>query len=284
MQEMIRSEHLSFSYPIYDEEGNTSGELKVLKDIGLTIHKGEWVAILGHNGSGKSTFARHINALLFPTEGTIWVEGIDTHDEEQIWEIRRSAGMIFQNPDNQIIASIIEEDVAFGPENLGVDPKEIRHRVDAALAAVDMQQFSKHSPNKLSGGQKQRIAIAGVLAMQPECIVLDEPTAMLDPSGRREVMDTLERLNRDTHMTILHITHYMEEAARADRVIVIDHGQAVMDGDPREVFTQVDRMKALGLDVPQMTELAALLRRDGIEVPADVMTVEEMVEALCRLK
>ncbi len=284
MQEMVRSDKLSFSYPIYDDEGNRSGSRKVLNDIDLEIQKGEWVAILGHNGSGKSTFARHINALLFPEEGTLWVDGIDTKNEEQIWEVRRTAGMIFQNPDNQIIASVIEEDVAFGPENLGVDPAEIRHRVDSALTAVNMRQYADRSPNKLSGGQKQRVAIAGVLAMQPQCIVLDEPTAMLDPSGRREVMDTLERLNKDEHITIIHITHYMEEATRADRIIIIDHGEVAMEGQPAAIFSQVEKMKQLGLDVPQMTELAYLLRKDGIDVPEGIMTVEEMVEAICRLK
>ncbi len=281
---MVRSEGLSFSYPVYDDEGNRKGVNQVLKNVTLSVQKGEWVAILGHNGSGKSTFARHVNALLFPEEGTLWVNGIDTRSEEQIWEIRSSAGMIFQNPDNQIIASIVEEDVAFGPENLGVEPTEIRSRVDAALSTVNMRKYADRDPNRLSGGQKQRVAIAGVLAMKPACIILDEPTAMLDPSGRREVMDTLERLNHDEHITILHITHYMEEAARADRVIVIDHGEAVLEGTPKEVFAQVDRMKALGLDVPQMTELAYDLRKSGIDIPADITTVEEMVEALCRLK
>ncbi|MBR2263594.1 MAG: energy-coupling factor transporter ATPase [Firmicutes bacterium] len=281
---MVRSEGLSFSYPVYDDEGNKQGVNQVLKNVTLSVQKGEWVAILGHNGSGKSTFARHVNALLFPEEGTLWVNGIDTRSEEQIWEIRSSAGMIFQNPDNQIIASIVEEDVAFGPENLGVEPSEIRSRVDAALSTVNMRKYADRDPNRLSGGQKQRVAIAGVLAMKPACIILDEPTAMLDPSGRREVMDTLERLNHDEHITILHITHYMEEAARADRVIVIDHGEAVLEGTPKEVFAQVDRMKALGLDVPQMTELAYDLRKSGIDIPADITTVEEMVEALCRLK
>ncbi len=281
---MVRSEGLSFSYPVYDDEGNKQGVNQVLKNVTLSVQKGEWVAILGHNGSGKSTFARHVNALLFPEEGTLWVNGIDTRSEEQIWEIRSSAGMIFQNPDNQIIASIVEEDVAFGPENLGVEPSEIRSRVDAALSTVNMRKYADRDPNRLSGGQKQRVAIAGVLAMKPACIILDEPTAMLDPSGRREVMDTLERLNHDEHITILHITHYMEEAARADRVVVIDHGEAVLEGTPKEVFAQVDRMKALGLDVPQMTELAYDLRKSGIDIPADITTVEEMVEALCRLK
>ncbi len=284
MNKMVRAENLSFSYPVYDEEGNRSGDRKVLHSMDLSIEKGDWITVLGHNGSGKSTLARHINALLFPSEGTLWVDGIDTKDEEQIWEIRRTAGMIFQKPDNQIIASIVEEDVAFGPENLGVEPTEIRRSVDEALRAVGMTEFASRSPNKLSGGQKQRIAIAGVLAMHPECIVLDEPTAMLDPSGRLEVMRTLEKLNREEHMTIIHITHYMEEAAGADRVIVVDHGRIALQGTPKEVFSQVETMKQLGLDVPQMTELAYRLRKQGIDVPADILTVEEMAEALCQLK
>ena len=284
MNKMVRAEKLSFSYPVYDEEGNRQGDQLVLKEIDLTVEQGEWIAVLGHNGSGKSTFARHLNALLFPTGGTLWVDGIDTKNEEQIWEVRQTAGMIFQNPDNQIIASIVEEDVAFGPENLGVEPKEIRRAVDDALRSVGMTEYATRSPNKLSGGQKQRIAIAGVLAMHPKCIVLDEPTAMLDPSGRREVMDTLERLNHEEGMTILHITHYMEEAVRADRVIVIDHGQTALMGTPKEVFSQVDAMRRLGLDVPQMTELAYELRKAGVKIPADILTVEEMVEALWRLK
>ena len=284
MNKMVRAEKLSFSYPVYDEEGNRQGDQLVLKEIDLTVEQGEWIAVLGHNGSGKSTFARHLNALLFPTGGTLWVDGIDTKNEEQIWEVRQTAGMIFQNPDNQIIASIVEEDVAFGPENLGVEPKEIRRAVDDALRSVGMTEYATRSPNKLSGGQKQRIAIAGVLAMHPKCIVLDEPTAMLDPSGRREVMDTLERLNHEEGMTILHITHYMEEAVRADRVIVIDHGQTALMGTPKEVFSQVDAMRRLRLDVPQMTELAYELRKAGVKIPADILTVEEMVEALWRLK
>ena len=284
MNKMVRAEKLSFSYPVYDEEGNRQGDQLVLKEIDLTVEQGEWIAVLGHNGSGKSTFARHLNALLFPTGGTLWVDGIDTKNEEQIWEVRQTAGMIFQNPDNQIIASIVEEDVAFGPENLGVEPKEIRRAVDDALRSVGMTEYATRSPNKLSGGQKQRIAIAGVLAMHPKCIVLDEPTAMLDPSGRREVMDTLERLNHEEGMTILHITHYMEEAVRADRVIVIDHGQTALMGTPKEVFSQVDAMRRLGLDVPQMTELAYELRKAGVKIPADILTVEKMVEALWRLK
>ncbi len=284
MQKMIRGENVSFCYPVYDDNGNETARLEALQSINVEIEKGEWVAILGHNGSGKSTFARHINALLYPSEGTLWVNGIDTKDEDRLWDVRQSAGMIFQNPDNQIVASIVEEDVAFGPENLGVEPKQIRERVETALKAVDMLEFRTHSPNKLSGGQKQRVAIAGVLAMRPQCIVLDEPTAMLDPSGRREIMETLEYLNRQEGITILHITHYMEEAAKADRVIVMDHGRAVMDGTPKAVFSQVETLKSLGLDVPQMTELANRLRGDGYDVPKDIMTVDEMAEALCQLK
>ena len=284
MNKMVRSENLSYNYPVYDDDGNKTGEFQALKHVSLEIEKGSWTAVLGHNGSGKSTFARHINALLFPSEGTIWVDGIDTQDEEQLWTIRQSAGMIFQNPDNQIIASIVEEDVAFGPENLGVEPSEIRRRVDQSLEEVGMTKYKDRSPNKLSGGQKQRVAIAGVLAMRPACIVLDEPTAMLDPSGRREVMQTIERMNHEEHITIIHITHYMEEASMADRVVVIDHGEAVMSGTPKEVFSKIDAMKRLGLDVPQMTELAHELRAVGYDIPPDIMTVDEMVEAICRLK
>lgn len=284
MKEMVRSKDLSYSYPVYDDDGNQISQFHALKKMNVSIRQGEWVAVLGHNGSGKSTFARHINALLYPSEGTLWVRGMDTKDESRLWDIRQSAGMIFQNPDNQIIASVVEEDVAFGPENLGMQPEVIRNNVDDALQAVGMTKYRMHSPNKLSGGQKQRIAIAGVLAMRPQCIVLDEPTAMLDPSGRREVVATLERLNREEGITVIHITHYMEEAVRADRVIVIDHGEAVMEGTPKAVFSQVEALKRLGLDVPQMTELAYQLRKDGYAVPADIMTVDEMVEALCRLK
>jgi len=225
-----------------------------------------------------------INALLIPDGGTLWVNGMDTKDGEHLWEIRQSAGMIFQNPDNQMVASIVEEDVAFGPENLGVDPAEIRVRVDEALAAVNMTEFAKSVPTHMSGGQKQRIAIAGILAMKPKCLVLDEPTAMLDPKGRREVMETLMRLNKEEHMTIIHITHYMEEAVQADRLFVMDGGKLALDGAPREVFSQIERMKELGLDVPPVTELAYRLRQEGVEVASDILTVDEMVEALCQLK
>lgn len=265
------------------EEKAENGDTRALDGVDISVNRSEFVAILGHNGSGKSTFARHINALILPTEGTVLVEGMDTKEDANIWLIRQKAGMIFQNPDNQMVASIVEEDVAFGPENLGIDPKVIRTRVDEALEAVEMTRFKNVSPNHLSGGQKQRIAIAGILAMRPECIVLDEPTAMLDPRGREEVMKTLLKLNREEKMTVVLITHYMEEAAQADRVIVMDSGHVVMEGAPREIFTQVERMKELGLDVPPMTELAWRLRKQGISIDADILTTQEMVDALCRL-
>ena len=298
MEEMIKSQDLVY---IYDEDddpasievtasgGTMSSETKAeekphaLDGVSIQVGKGEFVVILGHNGSGKSTFARHINALMLPTEGAIYVEGMDTREDVNIWKIRQKAGMIFQNPDNQMIASIVEEDVAFGPENLGIAPDTIRVNVKEALEAVGMSHYKNANPTHLSGGQKQRIAIAGILAMKPECIVLDEPTAMLDPRGRSEVMRTLLKLNREEKMTVVHITHYMEEAAQADRVIVMDHGKVVMEGTPREVFSHVEELKALGLDVPPMTELAFRLRKKGIDVQGDILTVEEMVGALCRL-
>ena len=242
------------------------------------------MVVLGHNGSGKSTLAKHINALVRPTEGTLWINGYDTKNEEFLWDIRQSAGMVFQNPDNQIVATIVEEDVAFGPENLGIEPSEIRKRVDEAIATVHMQEYRKSVPSKLSGGQKQRIAIAGVLAMKPECIVLDEPTAMLDPEGRRDVINTITRLNREEKLTTVLITHYMDETVGADRIIVIDDGNIVMDGTPREVLVQVEKMKSFGLEVPQATEIAYNLRKRGIDIPADILTPEEMVGAICQLK
>ncbi len=284
MEFMIEAKELTFEYPVYDENGSETGTVRAVDQMNILVQKGEFVAVLGHNGSGKSTFARHINALFLPTSGTITVDGMDTRDDTKIWDIRKDAGMVFQNPDNQIIASVVEEDVAFGPENLGFAPAKIRENVDASLKSVHMEAYREASPNKLSGGQKQRVAVAGILAMEPECIILDEPTAMLDPSGRREVMETIEYLNWEKKMTIIYITHHMEEAARADRIVVMDHGHVVMSGKPRQVFTQVDRMKELGLDVPQATELAWRLRKRGIMVPQDIMTMEEMTEALCRLK
>lgn len=298
MEEMIKSQDLVYIYDEDDDpasievtasggtpssESNQEEKPHALDGVSIQIGKGEFVVILGHNGSGKSTFARHINALMLPTEGAIYVEGMDTREDVNIWKIRQKAGMIFQNPDNQMIASIVEEDVAFGPENLGIAPDTIRVNVKEALEAVGMSHYKNANPTHLSGGQKQRIAIAGILAMKPECIVLDEPTAMLDPRGRSEVMRTLLKLNREEKMTVVHITHYMEEAAQADRVIVMDHGKVVMEGTPREVFSHVEELKALGLDVPPMTELAFRLRKKGIDVQGDILTVEEMVGALCRL-
>ncbi len=266
------------------DHGTEEQKVTALKQVDIQINKGDFVAVLGHNGSGKSTFAKHINALLQPTEGTIWVENMDTKDDTLVWEIRQTAGMVFQNPDNQLVATVVEEDIAFGPENMGIAPKEIRKRVDEALATVGMSEYAKHAPSKLSGGQKQRIAIAGVLAMKPKCIVLDEPTAMLDPVGRREVMETIEKLNREEGITMILITHYMDEAVRADRVFVIDDGDLVMEGTPKEVFSQVERLQTYGLDVPQVTEVTYLLRKEGIDLPDDILTTEEMVGAICQYK
>ncbi|WP_283591305.1 energy-coupling factor transporter ATPase [Clostridium butanoliproducens] len=276
----IHSENLVFKY-----ENNENGDVKVAIDsVNIDINKGDFIVILGHNGSGKSTFAKHINALLVPTEGKLYVGGLDTSVEENVWNIRNKAGMVFQNPDNQIVATIVEEDVAFGPENLGVDPKEIRRRVDDSLKRVNMYEYKKHGPHLLSGGQKQRVAIAGILAMMPECIVLDEPTAMLDPSGRREVIKTIKDLNREYGITIVLITHYMEEAVEADKIYVMDSGKIVIEGTPKEVFKEVKTMKKLGLDVPQMTELAYELRKNSVDISEDILTIDEMVNELCQLK
>jgi energy-coupling factor transport system ATP-binding protein len=276
---MIKSENVTFKYPNQEEE-----KFFALKGVNIEINEGEFVAILGHNGSGKSTFAKHLNALLTPNTGTVYINGMDTKDEDNLWNIRQFAGMVFQNPDNQIVATIVEEDVAFGPENLGVPPVQIRKRVDESLITVDMFEYRKHSPHLLSGGQKQRIAIAGILAMKPKCIVLDEPTAMLDPSGRKEVMDTIKKLNKEENITIVLITHYMDEAVNADRVYVMEEGEIVIEGTPKEVFSRVQKIKALGLDVPQITELAQMLIDEGVDLPPDILTVEEMVVELCRLK
>lgn len=281
---MIKSNQLGFEYTQYNSESDSSEKLTALDGVDMEIEKGEFVAILGTNGSGKSTLAKHINALLFPTRGTLWIKGYDTKIEEHVWEVRKSAGMVFQNPDNQIIATVVEEDVAFGPENLGIEPKEIRKRVDSALSSVGMEAYLQHSPHFLSGGQKQRVAIAGILAMKPDCIVLDEPTAMLDPVGRKEVIDTVIKLNREEDITIILITHYMEEAVQADRVIVMENGTIVMDDIPKRVFSRVEQMKSLGLDVPQVTEICHLLRQKGINVAEDILSIEEMAEALCQLK
>lgn len=272
---MIKAQGLEFEYAVYDE-----GEVpaKILHGIDLSINAGEFVAILGHNGSGKSTLARHFNALLSPTNGTLWINGKDTKDVALLWDIRQSVGMLFQNPDNQIVASIVEEDVAFGPENLGVKPQEIRQRVDAALSAVSMSEHAASSPHHLSGGQKQRVGIAGVLAMAPGCIVLDEPTAMLDPAGRQEVLDTVIRLNRETGMTVILITHFMEEAVRAGRVIVMNAGKVVIDDTPQEVFARVKLMSELGLGVPQVTALAHDLKLRGLPIADTILTIDEFIQ------
>lgn len=275
---MISIKNLSFKYDYEDENAK-----QILKDIDLEIKEGEFLALLGHNGSGKSTLAKLINGLLIPGEGDVLVDGMNTKNEEEIWNIRRNAGMVFQNPDNQLVATIVEDEVAFGPENLGIEPAEIRKRVDKALEDVGMSDYKKNAPHLLSGGQKQRVAIAGILAMSPKYIILDEPTAMLDPSGRREVIDTLVKLNKEENKTIILITHYMEEAAISDRVVVMEDGNIVLSGKPREVFSQVEEIKKLGLDVPQVTELAYELKKDAIEISTEVLNIEEMVKEICHL-
>ena len=277
MEPIMEATRVSFSY---EEEAES---LLVLDDISLTVRRGEFLAVLGHNGSGKSTLAKHFNAILLPQQGRVVVEGMDTAEEEKLYDIRQTVGMVFQNPDNQIVATIVEEDVAFALENMGVPPAEIRQRVDDALRSVGMYEYREHAPHQLSGGQKQRIAIAGVIAMRPRCIVLDEPTAMLDPRGRAEVMKTLRDLNREHGITVALITHYMDEAAQCDRVVVVDRGKLLMDGLPREVFSRVEELKAVGLDVPQVTELMHSLRRAGLPVREDIITEEECAEELCRL-
>ena len=285
MAEMIEAQHITFRYPVEElEEGQPPQQNEpILKDISLTIQKGSFTAILGHNGSGKSTFAKHINAILVPESGKMFVEGMDTTDENLLFDIRQTAGMVFQNPDNQIVATIVEEDVAFAPENMGVPPVEIRQRVDDALKTVKMYEYRKHAPSQLSGGQKQRVAIAGVIAMQPDCIILDEPTAMLDPQGRQEDIETVQRLNREQGITIVLITHYMEEATKADRVVVIDDGKIMLDDKPEKVFSQVEKMKALGLDVPQVTELAYELQKMGIDISTEIITEDDCLQALEQL-
>lgn len=279
----VKSNNIVYEYTVYDDKTGKENRQKAIDCLDMEIPKGQFIAVLGHNGSGKSTFAKHINALLAPTSGTLWIKGLDSRKDENIWQIRQSAGMVFQNPDNQIIATIVEEDVAFGPENLSVKAEEIRKRVDFALDAVKMKEFKDRAPHKLSGGQKQRVAIAGILAMKPECIVLDEPTAMLDPVGRREVMDTIIRLNRQEGITIILITHYMEEAALADRIVVMEKGKAVMDDAPRNIFKEVERMKSLRLDVPQATELAFRLSQKGVKIRSDVLTTDELAEELLKI-
>lgn len=279
-ENMIKASNLTFKY-INEEE---KIEKVAVNSVSLEVKKGEFLVVLGHNGSGKSTIAKHMNALLLPTEGKMFIDGMDTVEDSLLWEIRSRAGMVFQNPDNQLVATIVEEDVAFGPENLGVDPDEIRRRVDDSLKKVGMYEYRKHAPHLLSGGQKQRIAIAGILAMMPKCIILDEPTAMLDPSGRKEVMETIKDVNKNLGITIILITHYMDEAAQADRVIVMDQGEIKLEGTPREVFSNVAEIKRIGLDVPQVTELAYELQKEGIDISTEILNIDEMVEKLCQLK
>lgn len=280
---IIKAAHVFFDYIKRDEEENEEEVNRAIDDLNLDIEKGDFVAILGHNGSGKSTFAKQVNALLMPTDGTLWISDMNTQDEDKIWEIRKKTGMVFQNPDNQIIGNIVEEDVGFGPENIGVPTDEIWKRVDDSLEAVGMTAYRKQSPNKLSGGQKQRVAIAGVMAMRPQCIVLDEPTAMLDPNGRSEVIRTVRDLNQKEGVTVLLITHYMEEVIHADRVIVMDDGKIVMDGTPREIFSKVDELKHYRLDVPQVTELAYELKKSGLPVPDGILTRQELMDVLLPL-
>ena len=281
---MIRAEKLVFEYDKRDEDGNVIGSRRAIDGVDIDIPQGSFVAVLGHNGSGKSTLAKHMNAILVPTDGTMWVDGKDTKDMEKLWEIRQSAGMVFQNPDNQIIGTVVEEDVGFGPENLGVPTKEIWKRVEDSLRAVGMLDRRKDSPNKLSGGQKQRVAIAGVIAMEPKCIVLDEPTAMLDPNGRKEVISAVEKLRREKNVTVILINHYMEEVVDADQVFVMDDGRIVMHGTPREIFSRVDELKKYRMDVPQVTMLADELIHRGVDLPKGILRREELVEALCRLR
>lgn len=275
---MINTEHLQYTYSTEQDKIRF-----VLNDVNIDIKKGEFVAVLGHNGCGKSTLAKHFNGLLQPTGGKVWVDGMDTKDDGVYWDVRQAVGMVFQNPDNQIVATVVEEDVAFAPENLGVPSEEIRVRVDEALKAVDMYEYRRHAPHLLSGGQKQRVAIAGVLAMKPECVVFDEPTAMLDPKGRSEVMRTIRNLKEQEHMTVVLITHYMDEAAQADRVIVLDKGRVLMDDTPRNIFSQVKQLKKIGLDVPQVTELAYELEKAGVPIRHDVLTVTECADELMKL-
>lgn len=281
MDNFIQAKDLKFSYT--DNYAEKPVKNEVLKNISLNIERGSFVALLGHNGSGKSTLAKCFNAIYLPEGGKVYVNGMDTAEEKNLMDIRRSAGMVFQDPDNQIVATIVEEDVAFALENLGVQPDEIRRRVDDSLKTVGMYEYRMHAPHRLSGGQKQRVAIAGILAMQPECILLDEPTAMLDPQGRREVMETIKKLNRENGVTIVLITHYMDEAAQADRVVVIDDGEIILDSAPKQVFSQVQTMKNLGLDVPQATELAYRLSKAGYDMPADILYEDECVQAIARL-
>ena len=277
---IVKASDVVYEYIRRDEDGNVEGITTAVNQVSLDIEQGGFIAILGHNGSGKSTLAKHINAILYPTEGTVWVDGMDTADEERVWDIRQTAGMVFQNPDNQIIGQVVEEDVGFGPENMGIPTKEIWERVEESLRAVGMYEYRKHSPNKLSGGQKQRVSIAGVLAMHPKCIVLDEPTAMLDPRGRKEVIRAVRGLNQVEGVTVILITHYMEEIIHADRVFVMDKGSIAMEGTPKEIFSQVEKLKELRLDVPQVTLLAYELQQKGLALPDGILTAEELADAV----
>ena len=277
MENIINVKDLTFEYVTIDSK------FKAIDDLSLEVKQGEFVAIIGHNGSGKSTLSKNLNAILVPTQGDIYIDGMNTKDGSKLWNIRQTAGMVFQNPDNQIVATIVEEDVAFGPENLGVEPTLIRERVEDALKSVGIYELKDRQPHLLSGGQKQRVAIAGIIAMRPKCIIFDEATAMLDPSGRKEVMNVIKKLNKEENITTLHITHYMEEAVQADRVVVVDKGKKLLEGTPKEVFKNVDLLKEIGLDVPYMTELASLLREEGLDLDDDILTVDEMVDKLCQL-
>lgn len=280
---MIQTEKLVYEYEKRDEEGNVIGTSRAIDEVDIEAKEGQFIAILGHNGSGKSTLAKHLNAILMPTEGSVWVNGKNTSNPDELWNVRQSAGMVFQNPDNQIIGTVVEEDVGFGPENLGVPTDEIWQRVEESLKAVGMIEYRHHSPNKLSGGQKQRVAIAGVVAMEPKCIVMDEPTAMLDPVGRREVLKTVHKLRKQKKVTVILITHYMEEVVDADKIFVMDHGKVVMEGSPKEIFSKVDELKSYRLDVPQVTILADELRKRGLDIPKGILRKEELVEAVERL-
>ena len=277
MSNIVEVNNISFEY-ITEEES-----FKAIEDLSLEIKKGEFLVIIGHNGSGKSTLSKNLNAILMPTKGNILIDNMDTRDEEKLWDIRQTAGMVFQNPDNQIVATVVEEDVAFGPENLGIEPAEIRKRVDESLKSVGIYELRDRQPHLLSGGQKQRVAIAGIIAMKPKCVIFDEATAMLDPSGRKEVMSTIKRLNKEENISVIHITHFMEEAVDADRVIVMEKGKKILEGTPRQVFSKIDMLKNIGLDVPYMTELSKELNKEGLNIDSDILTVDEMVIKLCQL-
>lgn len=281
---IVKAKNLTFEYIRRDEDGNVEGITKAVDNVSIDIKKGDFVAVLGHNGSGKSTFAKHLNALVMPTEGTVWVDGMDTREEENTLKVRQTAGMVFQNPDNQIVGTLVDEEVGFGPENMGVPTEEIWERVEKSLKAVGMYAFRNQSPNKLSGGQKQRVAIAGIVAMKPKCIVLDEPTAMLDPLGRKDVLNVLHELNRQENVTVILITHYMEEVIDIDKLYVMDDGKLVMSGTPREIFSQVEKLKKLRLDVPHVTELAYELQKEGVPLKNGILTSEEFTEELIRVR